>query len=259
MDSQQIDFLQSVRSLLFYHQTIGVEDYPACEATARFLEATKTVDTSSVACKERPKTGIDPVVRSFQELTTGTTDHIADEVCSCISCDLHTRRLLPVPGHGGERPRVLFVGGWLTGEEGASIPPDRIFGMEEDSMISRMLTAMKLPPEKAFLTNIIKCAVPHSCRPTDENIQTCASFLLRQIMVLVPEIICTMGIVATKALLKNTQPLSSLRGKSYPFAVSDERNIPVIPTYHPTLLLQNPDLKRATWEDLQSISKQLKL
>ena len=118
---------------------------------------------------------------------------------------------------------------------------------------------MKLPPEKAFITNIIKCAVPHSCRPTDENIHTCFSFLLRQIMVLAPEIICTMGIVATRALLKNTQPLSQLRGKFYPFAVSDEKNIPVIPTYHPTFLLQNPELKRATWEDLQSIAKQLKL
>ena len=108
MDSQQIDFLQSVRSLLLYHQTIGVEDYPACEATARFLEATKTVDTSSVACKEGPKTGIDPVVRSFQELTTGTRDHIADEIRSCISCNLHTKRLLPVPGHGGEQTEGPF-------------------------------------------------------------------------------------------------------------------------------------------------------
>jgi DNA polymerase len=122
-----------------------------------------------------------------------------------------------------------------------------------------MLTAMRLPPEKAFLTNIIKCAVPSSCRPTDEHIQTCLSFLLRQIMALAPEIICAMGIIATRALLKNTQPLSQLRGKFYPFAVSDERNIPVIPTYHPTFLCRNPELKRATWEDLQSIAKQLKL
>jgi DNA polymerase len=259
MDSQQIDFLHSVRSLLLYHKTMGVDDYPACEATRRFLEGAKTLCTSSVFCEEGSRNEIGPMVGSIQELTTGTRDHIAEEVRSCVKCDLHLKRLLPVPGHGGERPRVIFVGGWLTGEEGVSIPTDRIFGQEEDIMVSRMVTAMKLPPEKAFLTNIIKCAVPPSCQPTQENIHTCFSFLLRQIMALAPEIICTMGIIATRALLKNTQPLSQLRGKFYPFAVSGKTNIPVIPTYHPTLLSQNPELKRATWEDLQSIAKQLKL
>jgi uracil-DNA glycosylase len=259
MDSHQIDFLQSVHSLLLYHESIGVDNYPAGGAAARFLAAKESRDVSSVACNEGTKTGTDPAAGLLLEVKTGASGHIADEIRSCTNCNLHMKRLMPVPGQGGEQPRVLFVGGWLAGEEEKRMPAERIFGSEEDTMISRMLSAMKLPPGKAFITNIIKCAVPHTCQPTEENINTCISFLLRQIMVLAPEIICTMGIVATRALLKNAQPLSQLRGKFYPFAVSDEKSIPIIPTYHPTFLIQNPELKRATWEDLQSIAKQLKL
>jgi uracil-DNA glycosylase len=259
MDSHQIDFLRSVHSLLFYHQSIGVDNYPADGAVVRFLAAKESRDEPSVACNEGIKAGTDPAVESLPEVKTRTSGHIADEIRSCTSCSLHMKRLISVPGQGGERPRILFVGGWLAGEEETRMSAERIFGSEEDIMISRMLSAMKLPPEKAFITNIIKCAVPHTCQPTDENINTCISFLLRQIMVLAPEIICTMGNVATRALLKNAQPLSQLRGKFYPFAVSDQISIPIIPTYHPTFLIRNPELKRATWEDLQSIAKQLKL
>jgi uracil-DNA glycosylase len=259
MDSQRIDFLQLAHSLLFYHQSIGVDGYPAGEALSRFLEVNATVTAATVAGEQGPRTGTGPDEESSGELATGTIGHIADEVRSCVRCNLHTKRLLPVPGRGGERPRVLLVGGWLCGKEGERLPVQRVFGLEEDVMVSRMLSAMNLPPEKAFITNIIKCAVPHSCLPTDENIHACFSFLRRQIIALSPEIVCTMGIVATKALLKNVQPLSQLRGKFFPFAVSDEKIIPVIPTYHPTFLLQNPELKRATWEDLQGIAKQLKI
>jgi uracil-DNA glycosylase len=259
MDSQQIDFLQSVHSLLLYHHSIGIECYPAGEAAARFLREAVTVTAPTVASKQREtRVGTAPVAESFRELTTGTCDNIAEEVRSCTSCNLHLKRLLPVPGHGSEHPKVLFVGGWLIGEEETKIPTERVFGLEEDVMVSRMLSAIMLPPEKAFITNIIKCAVPLTCQPTAENVHICLSFLQRQIMVLAPEIICTMGIIATKALLKNSQPLSQLRGKFHQFAVSDAKSIPVIPTYHPTFLLQNPELKRATWEDLQNIARQLK-
>jgi len=67
-----------------------------------------------------------------------------------------------------------------------------------------------------------------------------------------------MGLAATRALLKTSLPLSQLRGKMYPLSLADQKSIPLVPTYHPTFLLQNPDFKRATWEDLQYIGKLLK-
>ncbi len=252
MDSQQIDFLQSVSSLLHYHGAIGIDAYPADATLLRFLESAALPAASVAAPRETARTipGVDVPDERMSD--------IVDEVSSCTGCVLHTKRLLSVPGQGGEHPRLLIVGGWRIGEEGAIIPPGCILGQEEDGMVLRMLSAIRLQPEDAFVTNVIKCAVPSTCQPSAENIHTCFSFLLRQIIALSPEVICTMGIAATKALLKNTQPLSQLRGKFYPFALSDQTSIPVIPTYDPTFLLRNSEFKKATWEDLQSIAKLLK-
>jgi uracil-DNA glycosylase len=258
MDSKNFDFMQSVYSLLHYHRAIGVDGYPAGEDLSRFLRAGDILNQTSGASQEKPWTETKPVAGFPPESTGGTARDIVDEISSCTGCVLHTKRLFPVPGAGSEQPRLLLVGGWLVGAEGVTIPPGCILGLEEDDMVFRMLSAIKLPLEKAFLTNIIKCALPDTGQPSAENIHTCFSFLLRQITALDPEVICTMGIVATRALLKNSQPLSQLRGKFYPFNVSEGKSIPVIPTYHPTFLLQNPDFKRATWEDLQSIAKLLK-
>jgi uracil-DNA glycosylase len=259
MESKQTDLLQSVHSLLLYHHVIGIDNYPAADATTRFLRPLDISTETSSNLKEGSQNGAAPVAGFQQDFKRGTDGDIADEIRSCTSCSLHKKRLLPVPGQGGAQPRLLIVGGWLAGEEGTKIPAECIFGSEEDSMVSRMLSAIQLPPDKAFITNIIKCALPHACQPVAENVTTCFSYLRRQILALSPEIICTMGLVATKALLKNSQPLSQLRGKVHLFAVSDEKIIPVIPTYHPTFLLQNPELKGATWEDLKSIAKQLKI
>jgi uracil-DNA glycosylase len=254
MDSTQVGFLRSVQSLLRYHQTIGVSEYQICADITSFLSIRNIQVDTVLEEKTRPEVA----ASSFRECTTGTIGDISDEVCSCTSCSLHKNRLQPVPGHGGERPRLVLIGGWLIGEEGMETMTGSVFGQEEDIMVSRMLSAISLSAEEAYITNVIKCALPRTCQPTAAHIHTCLSFIQRQILALAPEIICTMGIVATKALLKSTQPLSKIRGRLHQFAITDQKTIPVIPTYHPTFLLRNPELKRATWGDLQSIAKQLK-
>jgi DNA polymerase len=68
-----------------------------------------------------------------------------------------------------------------------------------------------------------------------------------------------MGMVATKALLRLPQPLSRLRGRFHPYKVPGGGDIPLLPTYHPEYLLQNPEMKKATWHDLQVLEKRLQL
>ena len=257
MASPHLDFLRSLQAVLSYHRTIGVDRYPAVQGLADFLKTAfvpgAAVSVSPGGASEKK----DAVEGSSPAVSRGTARGIAGEVCSCTGCVLHTKRLSPLPGQGGGKPRLFIVGSWLTGEEGGKIPPGCILGLREDEMVARMLAAIRLSPEKAFVTNIIKCALPDSCLPSAENIQVCSNYLVRQIIVLSPEVICTMGLAATRALLKGTQPLSQIRGKIYPFPVTEQLSIPLVPTYHPTFLLQNPDFKRATWEDLQSIGRLL--
>ncbi len=204
------------------------------------------------------KTSMDADSAAIGNRTIGTCDDIAEEVRNCTDCVLHTKRLVAVPGGGGKRrAKLLIVGGWLVEDTRNLAFKESIFGIEEDGMVARMVSAIHLSSEEVFITNVIKCAVDESCRPTVENIKACFSYLRRQIQILDPVVICAMGIDATKSLVKSSKPLSQLRGKVYPFTVSERRTIPVIPTYHPTFLLKNPEFKRATWEDLQSIAKYL--
>jgi len=124
-------------------------------------------------------------------------------------------------------------------------------------MLSKMLAAINVLQEEVFITNVVKCAVPDSCHPAAAHVHCCMSFLRRQIVILAPEVICTMGMIAAKAVLDKPQSLSQLRGKLHTYETEDGLRIPVVTTYHPTYLLQNPEMKKATWADLQFLAKNL--
>ncbi len=184
---------------------------------------------------------------------------IAAEVATCHACDLYKQRIYPVAGRGPEKIRLLIVGDWLSADGREGLPPGHLFGVLQDQMLSRMLAAIKLSATDVFITNVIKCAVPDSCQPQATHVQSCVSFLRRQIAALLPELICTMGTVAARAVLEKSQPLSRLRGQFHEYEVEKNKTIPVIATYHPTYLLQNPEMKQATWADLQLLAKRMGL
>ena len=259
MNPQKRNFLISVLSLLQYHKTIGITAYQDVEGLSTFMQS---IDVPYFESTGKGSVTIDASdLERGDDLKSGSTTcrEIADEVRGCTNCDLRTKRLSAVPGDGGmTMPKLLIVGGWLSGEKEGAVGEKDIFGKEEDAMVSRMITAINLSPEKVFVTNVVKCSLPEDCQPSNEQIHTCFSYLRRQIHILNPDVICTMGVVAAKALLKSTKALSLVRGRVFPFEVSGRRTIPVVPTYHPTFLLKNPDFKRATWGDLQVVAKHLR-
>jgi DNA polymerase len=165
--------------------------------------------------------------------------------------------VLAVVGRGTPKARLLIVGGWLNLAGGqATASAGLLFGLEEDQMVARMLAAIQLDPQDVFITNILKCAVPASIQPTAAHIQCCLAYLRRQIAVIGPELICTMGIIATRALLDLPQSLSQLRGRFDQYQAG-ARQIPVMPTYHPSYLIQADEMKKETWSDLLLIKKEL--
>jgi DNA polymerase len=152
---------------------------------------------------------------------------------------------------------LLVVGDWLAVPEGLQPPTGCVFGIEQDRMLGKMIDAIKLPRTQVFVTNVIKCGIPASCQPKAEHVRACLPFLHRQIALLQPEMILAMGMIATKALLNRREPLSALRGQLHALVIRDDLKIPLIATYHPTFLLQNPEMKQATWLDLQLLGRQL--
>lgn len=245
------NFLTEVKSLLEYHNAIGIRHYPRTGEIETFCG----LQPSPPPAKSTRK----PVkVQAAKEnkFEKAILSDIDIEVAACRACDLHKHRIYPVAG-GGTGGRLMVVGDWLSGDAEGSLAKDRIFGVDQDQMLARMLGAINLSPDVVFITNVIKCAVPSSCHPAAENVRCCMSFLRRQITLLAPEMICTMGMIAAKAVLDRPQSLSQLRGTFHEYEDESGINIPVLATYHPTYLLQNPEMKKATWDDLQLLAKKM--
>lgn len=255
------DFLAGLKSLLRYHRAIGIDNYQKgteSEAFLRFQPPSSTMPRTVVqGISGRGKAVAGRSLKAPEKSSLNLAE-IAEEVAACRACDLHKQRLYPVAGRGPEKVRLLLVGDWLASDEQGQLPPNQLFGVEQDLMLARMLAAIQLPLNTVFITNVIKCAVPATCQPQANHVQSCVSFLRRQITVLMPEIICTMGMIAARATLEKSLPLSRLRGRLHEFEVSKDVKIPVVTTYHPTYLLQNAEMKSATWADLQFLARELR-
>jgi uracil-DNA glycosylase family 4 len=250
MDGQQLKIIDDIRSLIAYHHALGIEGYPGDAGSFHLLD--KKAEIPAAVVKTLPQQ------RKVTSVVSETLQDIAAEIDGCRNCELHARRVAPVPGRGTSQARLLVVGAWLTVPEQAALPVGTIFGLEEDRMLSRMLEAIHLVPGDVFVTNILKCGLPASCQPVADNIHCCLSSLRRQIAVIAPEVICSMGIIATRTLLDLPQSLSQLRGRFHVYTALDGRQIPLMPTYHPSYLLQAAEMKSETWKDLQLIELKLK-
>jgi len=168
---------------------------------------------------------------------------IAAEVAICAACPLAAGRNLPVPGEGAEHPLVLVVG------EGPGADEDRTgrpFVGKSGQLLDKMLAAVDLYREtNCFIGNVVKCRPPNNRDPVPEESAACAPFLARQIALLQPRIILSVGRVPTQNLLGTTEGIGKLRGRFF-----DYHGIPLLPTYHPSALLRDETLKRPAWEDL---------
>ncbi len=263
MKSESENFPIGLQSLLQYHALIGIRHYPRNASVESFLRVVPRLTGKTARAREkslgRAVPGVPGKRRDAPLESPARLADIEAEVVSCHACDLHKQRLYPVPGRGSDKIRLLLVGDWLAANTQDVLPPGHLFGVAQDQMLSKMLTAINLSADDVFITNVIKCAVPDTCQPQAVHVQSCSSFLRRQIVALLPEVICAMGTVAARAVLRKSQPLSRLRGQFHEYEVEQGKTIPVIATYHPSYLLQNPEMKQATWTDLQMLAKRLGL
>ena len=259
-EEQIHQLLQDIQGVLAYHQVSSIDSYPASSELNSFfgIPDPKEVIVIPEDCvkpqqKDLPKSRQETTVINQTRLAD-----IAEEVMRCGNCSLSRQQTSASAGRGmGNEIRLFIVGHWLPVSDQSGVQP--VFGYEEDRMLERMLAAIHLPMEEVFVTNVIKCGVGPDVQPQAEHIETCSSYLRRQIGAAAPELICTMGMVATRALLKRSQPLSRLRGRFYDYPGPDGKEIPLLPTFHPGYLLQNPEMKQATWSDLQALAKRLRL
>jgi DNA polymerase len=118
-------------------------------------------------------------------------------------------------------------------------------------LLNKIIEAIHLRRDQVYIGNVIKCRPPENRNPEPDEILACEPFLIQQIQVIRPRLICALGTFAAQALLKTEEKISSLRGKFYEY-----QGIPLMPTYHPAYLLRNPNRKREVWEDMKKIMRE---
>ena len=114
-----------------------------------------------------------------------------------------------------------------------------------------MIEAIEFKREDVYIANVVKSRPPDNRAPEADETKACSPFLYRQIAVIRPKLIVTLGNPATQALLDTKVGITKLRGQiqDYP----RDAAIKVIPTFHPAYLLRSPDKKREAWEDLKKV------
>jgi DNA polymerase len=144
----------------------------------------------------------------------------------------------------------MFIGEAPGKEEDIQARP---FVGDAGKLLTRMIEKMGLAREDVYIGNIVKCRPPLNRDPEEDEMKTCSPFIDRQIEIISPKVIISLGRVSAQTLIATKIPISKLRGKFYEY-----KGIPLMPTFHPAYLLRNPRDKWLVWEDMQKVLELLK-
>ncbi|MEI8344894.1 MAG: uracil-DNA glycosylase [Candidatus Omnitrophota bacterium] len=185
---------------------------------------------------------------------SGRPDELArltDECAACRNCPLCHTRTNVVFGVGNPRARLMFVGEAPGMDEDRQGEP---FVGAAGQLLTRIVEAMGLKRSEVYIANCLKCRPPNNRNPLPEEIAVCTPFLMRQIRLIKPQVVCALGKFAAQTLLKTDESISRIRGRFFDF-----EGTRLMPTFHPAYLLRNPADKKLVWGDMRQIMKQLGL
>ena len=164
---------------------------------------------------------------------------------SCARCKLHKARTNIVFGVGNPKAELVFVGEGPGRDEDEQGEP---FVGRAGKLLTQMIEAMGLRRADVYIANVVKCRPPENRLPEKDEITTCSPYLMRQLGVIAPKVICCLGSCSAQTLLQTNQGISRFRGEWI-----DWNGTKLMATYHPAYLLRNPPAKADVWKDLQKI------
>jgi uracil-DNA glycosylase len=160
-------------------------------------------------------------------------------------------RLVFADGNPGAR--VMFVGEAPGREEDIEGLP---FVGRSGKLLDRMMAAIGLDRAKAYIANVIPWRPPGNRTPTPQETQICLPFIQRQIELVNPDVLVTLGNPSTQTLLSTREGIMKTRGRWFKYDTGTGA-IPAMATFHPAYLLRSPSYKRLSWQDLRAIAKAL--
>jgi len=178
--------------------------------------------------------------------TADSLKELETRINGCLACPLGAGRIRFVFGEGNPKARMMFIG------EGPGRDEDlqgRPFVGKAGELLDKMIGALGFRREDVYIANVVKCRPPDNRTPSSQEAQTCLGYLRRQIELVKPGVIVTLGATPLRELLGVSTGITRIRGQWQRW-----NEIPVMPTYHPAYVLRQytQDVRRAVWSDLQA-------
>jgi uracil-DNA glycosylase len=229
------------------------QDTPRAAAPQRL----KSEDPAEIAAAPRADTTMAPdaAISTAREAarTAPSLDALRTLLENFDGCALkHTATRL-VFADGNPKARVMFVGEAPGRDEDIQGLP---FVGRSGKLLDRMIAAIGLDRSKVYIANVIPWRPPGNRTPTPQETQICLPFIQRQIELVDPDVLVTLGNPSTQTLLSTRDGIMKTRGRWFDYDTGS-RTIRAIATFHPAYLLRSPSYKRMSWQDLRAIAKAL--
>lgn len=194
-------------------------------------------------------TSVTPYKEEEQDFTLpNTLESLKKQAMECHLCELSKSRHKVVFGEGNPHADILFVGEGPGASEDSSGKP---FVGRSGELLTKMIeNVLHISRDDVYITNVVKCRPPNNATPTPVQAHTCQPYLLKQIELIQPKLIITLGATAYHYLTGDETEISKVRG-----TLCREDDYTLIPTYHPSYLLRNPSAKKEVFEDLLKVKE----
>ncbi len=174
-----------------------------------------------------------------------TLDDLNRCIKDCQECPLGATRTNFVFGEGNPNADILIIGE-APGEK--EDKHGRPFIGRAGQLLTKILESIEIKREDVFIANICKCRPPANRRPVSSEVATCKPYLMKQIDIINPQFIISLGLTSIDSLLGKKHRMGEIRGQ-----VMEYNGRQLMVTYHPAALLRNPNWKRPVWEDMKKL------
>ncbi len=171
---------------------------------------------------------------------------LQQEAAGCTKCALSENRKQVVFGTGPDSAQAMFVGEAPGKNEDQEGEP---FVGRAGKFMNRCLQDLDIDRSQIYITNIVKCRPPENRDPASEEMDACEPYLRKQVRLVDPDVIVSMGSVASKRLTRSSKRISQMRGQWFRY----EDQTPVMPTFHPAYLLRNRSAIKEFRRDVKKI------
>ncbi len=184
-------------------------------------------------------------------------DEVVAEIRDCRKCRLFRHAKNPVPGEGSPDAALMLIGEAPGYQEDIKGRP---FVGRAGKLLDMLLSGIGLARGDVYISNIVKHRPPENRAPKTDEIEACTPYIDRQIQIIKPEIIVTLGNHSTGYILSKvnikSEGITGVRGRLYKERLFDLQ-VRIIPTYHPAAVLYNPAYLSSLEEDFRRVKAEL--